>query len=50
MERELGRLKNARLFLIPASEETRGHGTTAFAKLWKQQLQDLLASAPRRGT
>ena len=50
MERELGRLKNARLFLIPASEETRGHGTTAFAKFWKQQLQDLLASAPRRGT
>jgi homoserine O-acetyltransferase len=49
MERELARVKNARLFLIPASDETRGHGTTAFAKFWKQQLQDLLASAPRRG-
>ena len=49
MERELPRVKNARLFLIPASDETRGHGTTAFAKFWKQQLQELLASAPRRG-
>ena len=29
MERELKRVKDGRLFLIPASEETRGHGTTA---------------------
>ena len=49
-EAALKQIKSARLFLIPASEETRGHGTTAFAKFWKQQLQDLLASAPRRGT
>jgi homoserine O-acetyltransferase len=28
MERELKRMKNARLFLIPASEDTLGHGTT----------------------
>ncbi len=48
MERELKRVKNAKLFLIPASEETRGHGTTGMAKLWKQQLQDLLQTAPRR--
>jgi hypothetical protein len=34
--------------LIPASAETRGHGTTAFAKFWKQQLQELLAAVPRR--
>ena len=49
MERELKRVKNGRLYLIPASEDTRGHGTTALAKFWKQQLQELLASAPRRG-
>jgi homoserine O-acetyltransferase len=49
MERELKRLKDGRLYLIPASEDTRGHGTTALAKFWKQQLQDLLAQAPRRG-
>jgi homoserine O-acetyltransferase/O-succinyltransferase len=48
MERELKRVKNARLFLIPASEETRGHGTVFMAKFWKQQLQDLLKTAPKR--
>ena len=48
MERELKRIKNARLLLIPGSEAPRGHGTTAMAKLWKQQLQELLQTAPRR--
>jgi len=48
MEREIKRVKNGRLYLIPASEDTRGHGTTGMAKLWKQQLQELLESAPRR--
>ena len=48
MERELMRVKNGRLFLIPASEETRGHGTTGMAKFWKQQLQELLQTASRR--
>jgi homoserine O-acetyltransferase len=49
MERELKRVKNGHLYLIPASEETRGHGTTAFAKFYKTQLQELLHSAPERG-
>jgi homoserine O-acetyltransferase len=48
MERELKRVKNAHLFLIPASEDTRGHITTYFAKFWKQQVQDLLQTPPRR--
>ncbi len=48
MERELKRIKNGRMYLIPASEETRGHGTTGMAKLWKQQLQEFLQAAPRR--
>jgi homoserine O-acetyltransferase len=48
MERELKRVKHGRFFLIPASEETRGHGTTFSAKFWKQQLQELLLMAPRR--
>jgi len=48
MERELKRVKNARLLLIPASAETRGHGTTAMARLWKQQLQEFMQAAPRR--
>jgi homoserine O-acetyltransferase len=50
MQRELQRLKNARLFLIPASEDTRGHLTTGFARFWKQPLQEVLQTAPRRGT
>lgn len=48
MERELKRLKDARLHLIPASEETRGHGTTAMAKFYKEQIAEVLLKAPRR--
>jgi homoserine O-acetyltransferase len=48
MERELKRLKNPRLYLIPASSETRGHGTTGMAKFWKQQLADFLQTVPHR--
>ncbi len=49
MERELKRVKNARLLLIPGSEETAGHLTIAFAKFWKQPVQELLQTAPRMG-
>jgi homoserine O-acetyltransferase len=42
------RIRNGRLHLIPASTETRGHLTTGGAKLYKQQLQDLLQAAPQR--
>jgi homoserine O-acetyltransferase len=42
------RVKNGRLYLIPASTETRGHLTTGGAKLYKQQLQDLLQTAPQK--
>ncbi len=42
MERELKRVKNGRLFLIPGSEDTSGHVTVFFAKFWKQHLQGLL--------
>jgi homoserine O-acetyltransferase len=47
-ERALKRVKNGRLYLIPASEDTRGHATTGMAKFWSQQLQQLLQAAPRR--
>jgi homoserine O-acetyltransferase len=45
MEREIKRVKNGRYVLIPASVETRGHGTTGMAKLWKHHLAELLRSA-----
>ena len=48
MERELKRVKSGKLYLIPASEDTRGHGTTGLAKFWKQQLQEWLQNVPRR--
>jgi len=48
MERELRRVKNGRLLLIPASEETRGHATTGLAKFYKKELEELLQTAPRR--
>lgn len=48
MERELKRVKAGRLFLIPGSEQTRGHGTVSIARLWKQELVPLLEQAERR--
>jgi homoserine O-acetyltransferase len=44
----LKRVKNGKLYLIPASTETRGHLTTGNAKFYKQQLQELLQTAPQR--
>ena len=48
MEREMKRVKGGRLYLIPPSEDTRGHGTTGMAKFWQQQLREFLSSVPRR--
>jgi homoserine O-acetyltransferase len=44
----LKRVRNGKLYLIPASTETRGHLTTGNAKFYSQQLQELLATAPQR--
>ena len=44
----LKRVRNGRLFLIPASTETRGHLTTGNAAFWKQQLRELLQTAPQK--
>jgi homoserine O-acetyltransferase len=42
------RVKNGRLYLIPASTETRGHLTTGNAAFYKQQLRELLQTTPQR--
>lgn len=47
-ERAMKRVKNGKLYVIPASEETSGHVTTGNAKLYQQQLRDFLAEAPRQ--
>ena len=49
LQRALDRMQNAHYVLIPASADTRGHGTTGIAKFWSGQLQDFLGSAPHRG-
>ena len=42
------RLPGARLLLIPASADTRGHGTTGLAKFWAKDLGAWLPTVPRR--
>jgi homoserine O-acetyltransferase len=49
MDREMKRVKNGRYVLIPASDQTAGHGTTGQARFWKQYLAELLQNAPRTG-
>jgi homoserine O-acetyltransferase len=46
-EAAVKRIKNGKLYLIPASPETRGHLTTGDAKFYAQQLHELLQTAPR---
>jgi homoserine O-acetyltransferase len=46
-EREIRRVKRGRFVLIPASEQTRGHGTHTWAALWKQHLEQLLRETAR---
>jgi homoserine O-acetyltransferase len=48
-EAAMRKVKNGRLFLIPASEETRGHATTGMAKFYAKELAAFLESAPRGG-
>jgi homoserine O-acetyltransferase len=46
MEKYLRQIRNARLFLVPASEETRGHGTLVMAKFYSRQLEEFLQGVP----
>lgn len=47
-EAAIRRIRNGRLYLIPASTETRGHLTTGNAKFYAAQLRELLQTAPQR--
>ena len=44
-EREIKRVKNGRFILLPASEQTHGHGTHTWAEVWKQYLAQLLEAS-----
>jgi homoserine O-acetyltransferase len=49
LAREIKRVKNGRYYQIPASAETRGHGTSGEAKWWKHLLADVLNEASTPG-
>ncbi len=48
MDAAMKRVKNGKLYLIPASTETRGHGTTGMAKFYTKQLADFLEAVPKK--
>jgi homoserine O-acetyltransferase len=47
-EREIRKVPRGRFVLIPASEETRGHGTHTWARFWVSHLETLLEESARR--
>ena len=47
LDREIRRVKHGQAYVIPASEQTTGHGTTANARFYKTQLEEVLRTAPR---
>jgi homoserine O-acetyltransferase len=44
-EREIKRVPKGRFILLPASEQTHGHGTHTWAAVWQQYLAQLLESS-----
>jgi homoserine O-acetyltransferase len=47
LDREIKRVRNGRVLLIPGTADTAGHGTTGQAKWWKKDLEALLRSVPK---
>jgi homoserine O-acetyltransferase len=45
-EREIKRVPKGRFVLLPASDQTHGHGTHTWAAVWQQYLAQLLESPP----
>jgi homoserine O-acetyltransferase len=41
-EREIKKVKNGKFILLPASDQTFGHGTHTHAAVWQQYLKELL--------
>ena len=50
MERKIKKVKNGSVYIVPASADTRGHGTTGNARWWKSKLQEVLQTAPHLTT
>ncbi len=48
-EREIKKVKNGKFVLLPASEQTHGHGTHTWAAAWQRYLKELLEeSSPKQ--
>jgi homoserine O-acetyltransferase len=47
LDREIRRVRNGKVYVIPAGPTTTGHGTTGNAKFYTQPLLDVLKTAPR---
>jgi homoserine O-acetyltransferase len=45
----MAQVKNGRIYLIPASAKTSGHGTTSNAGFYAEALRAFLNAAPHRG-
>ncbi len=48
MEEAMKKVKSGSLYIVPASPDTRGHGTTGNARFWKAKLQEVLEKTPKR--
>jgi homoserine O-acetyltransferase len=48
MEKALKQIPNASIFLIPASDQTSGHGTTGQAKWWQAEMAKILDTTAKR--
>lgn len=46
-EREIKRVKNGKFLLLPATEQTWGHGTHTRAQVWEGYLRELLGRSER---
>jgi homoserine O-acetyltransferase len=47
-ERQIKRVKKGKFVLIPASDQTHGHGTHTWAAIWQGYLKELLANTTTR--
>jgi homoserine O-acetyltransferase len=47
LEPALKRVRHLKTFIIPGTDQTAGHGTTAQAKWWAEKAREMLATAPR---
>lgn len=48
LQREIKRVPHGRAVVIPFGPETRGHGSHTVAKLWKGELEKLLAESAKK--